>query len=129
MSDADNLTAYGECTNAAGHGHQYHVEVTLAGHVEPSSPAVASQALIAHIDSTLRQRLHNADMDTVFDRAGFISTGENVTREIFEMIEPMVTGDVRLEQVRVVETPKNSFIYKAGADDSAGDVTPVTGEK
>ena len=35
MSEAENKAVYGKCNNPHGHGHNYSVEVTVAGRVDP----------------------------------------------------------------------------------------------
>src|ERR1700733_11287263 len=42
MSEAENQTLYGKCNNPYGHGHNYVVEVTLAGPVDPATGMIAN---------------------------------------------------------------------------------------
>ena len=35
MSAAENLATYGKCNNPHGHGHNYALEVTVSGQVDP----------------------------------------------------------------------------------------------
>ena len=37
LSDADNARVYGKCANPAGHGHDYGLEITVAGDVDPAT--------------------------------------------------------------------------------------------
>ena len=37
LSDKDNRHIYGKCNNPNGHGHNYKVEVTLRGPVDPKT--------------------------------------------------------------------------------------------
>ena len=100
------------CANRAGHGHRYRVETTLGAAVDRDRPTVAGRRAIRRlIDDVLAAKLDHADMNTAFGADAFISTGENVTREIWKTLEPHVPDDATLVCVRVVETPKNSFAY------------------
>ena len=112
LGDAENVKIFAECANPAGHGHRYRVETTLAADVTAQHPVVVDRKTIGEwIDSVLAPKLEHANMDTTFGIEGFISTGENVTRAIWQLIEPQVPDGVSLIAVRVIETPKNSFVY------------------
>jgi 6-pyruvoyltetrahydropterin/6-carboxytetrahydropterin synthase len=112
LSRAQNIDAFGECCNTSGHGHRYRLEVTVAAQVDHARPvAMERGALRRLVDETLSPGLHNRDMDTAFGRKGFISTGENVVREIWELIAPALPEGVSLTRVKVIETRKNSFTY------------------
>ena len=43
-SDAENRRLYGKCANPAGHGHDYGVEVTIAGPLDPQTGRVIDPA-------------------------------------------------------------------------------------
>lgn len=111
LNDSENLEAYGECANPAGHGHRYRIEITVASAVNAARPTVITRGAIERtIQDVLDPVLANADLNTAFGRDEFISTGENVTRAVWDLVEPTFT-DVRLVAVRVIETSKNSFTY------------------
>ena len=40
-SRAENLRIYGKCANPAGHGHDYEVEVSVTGPIDPESGRIA----------------------------------------------------------------------------------------
>jgi 6-pyruvoyltetrahydropterin/6-carboxytetrahydropterin synthase len=123
LGDRENLEIFGECANPAGHGHLYRVEVTCEADVTSGRPTVLGRGAVDRIAGVLKERLQNASMDTVFNIDDFISTGENVTREIWRLVEPHVPADARLVSVNVVETPKNSFTY-AGDGESHAHTAP-----
>src|SRR2546429_58209 len=41
LDDAENERIYGKCNNPYGHGHNYIVEVTVAGKVDPATGMIA----------------------------------------------------------------------------------------
>ena len=111
LNDSENLDVYGECANPAGHGHRYRIEITVASPVSAARPTVVTRGAIERtIQNVLQPVLANADLNTAFGRDEFISTGENVTRAIWDLVEPTL-DDAGLVAVRVIETPKNSFTY------------------
>jgi len=44
MSDAENARIYGKCNNACGHGHNYVVEVSISGEIDPATGMIANLA-------------------------------------------------------------------------------------
>ena len=42
MSAQENLDTYGKCNNPHGHGHNYMLEVTVSGQVDPSTGMVCN---------------------------------------------------------------------------------------
>lgn len=109
LSEEENARLYGKCANPHGHGHNYVVEITLAGPVDPRTGMVAR---IADLDAFVRgeviepfdHKYLNEEV-TEFQRA--VPTTENVCREIFRRVTRF--PDARLERVRVEETGANSF--------------------
>jgi len=111
LSESENLEAYGECANPAGHGHRYRLEITVASTISAQRPTVLTRSAIERtITDVLHPVLANADLNTAFNRNGFVSTGESVTRAIWDLLEPAIE-EARLVAVRVIETAKNSFTY------------------
>jgi 6-pyruvoyltetrahydropterin/6-carboxytetrahydropterin synthase len=112
LTEAENLEMFAECANPSGHGHLYRVEITCAADVNPARPVVLERKTISElVDSVLAPKLRDANLDTVFGVKDFVSTGENVTRAIWQSVEPHIPKDTSLVAVRVIETPKNSFAY------------------
>ena len=120
LSEAENNRLFGECANPSGHGHLYKVEVTVRGNATPDRPvAIGRGAVDRIIRDVLAPVLQDANLDVVFGFGDFISTGENVTREIWKRLEPAlaeIAPEARLARVRVIETRKNSFAYYGEED-------------
>ena len=115
-SEAENRRLYGKCANPAGHGHDYGVEVTLAGPVDERSGRVVDPARLdalfaERVGRPLGHRMLNEL--PCFRDAGLVPTAENIARVVFdELAEPIAaSGAARLARVRIVETRRNSFVY------------------
>lgn len=107
---ARNIELFAECANR--HGHLYEVEVTVGAEVAGRRPVVMDRAEIHRIiDDVLAPKLEDADMNTAFVQDHFMSTGENIVREIWKLVQPELPGGVALAAVRLVSTPNNSFVY------------------
>ena len=114
LSDAENRRIYGKCANPNGHGHNYGVEVTVSGPVDPLSGRIAEPAVLdAVFDERVRSRFAHRNLND--DRAfgALVPTAENIARVIHDELAPVIgerTG-ARLVRVRVQETRRNSFAY------------------
>jgi 6-pyruvoyltetrahydropterin/6-carboxytetrahydropterin synthase len=111
-SAARNLEIYGKCANPAGHGHNYELEVWVAGAPDPRTgmlvPLRELDALVAaRVLGALDGRLLNRDLPEFRDG---VPTAENIARFAFERLEKAV-APLRLLRVRLVETANNSVEY------------------
>jgi len=114
FSDAENQRLYGKCNNPFGHGHNYLVEVTLTGPVDPATgmianlgeldPYVEREVIEAFDQKYLNEEVPEFRME--------VPTTENVVREIYRRLEAFPAA--RLERVRIEETSKNSSEYEGG---------------
>jgi 6-pyruvoyltetrahydropterin/6-carboxytetrahydropterin synthase len=114
LSAAENLALFGKCANPAGHGHTYRVEVTFARAVDRQQPFVLSmQEIHRLIGGVLEPALDFADLNATLG-AGFISSGENIAKSVWELVTRSFDSTARLVAVTVIETRKNSFVYRGG---------------
>lgn len=115
-SEAQNREVFGACVNE--HGHNYIVEVTVGGPVDPETGMVVN---LKHVDAVLRREFIDAvdhrhlNHDVDFLR-GVIPTAENVALAAFHRLEPHLKP-ARLLKVRVVESENNAA--EVSADDPA----------
>ena len=111
LSDAANRAAFGKCNNPHGHGHNYRIEVTVAGQIDPVTGMVINMAdLDRVVNEFVVQRFDhmNLNLDSLFtDR---VSTTENLTIAIFQLLQPALKPAV-LEKIRIEETENNFFEY------------------
>jgi 6-pyruvoyltetrahydropterin/6-carboxytetrahydropterin synthase len=112
LDERRNEELFAECANPSGHGHFYRVEMTVKAAVGGRRPVVMEREDIRRItDEVIGARLEDADMNTVFERKDFISTGENIVPEIWRMVESELPGDVKLVSIRLTSTPRNCFTF------------------
>jgi 6-pyruvoyltetrahydropterin/6-carboxytetrahydropterin synthase len=112
FSEAENQRVYGKCANPAGHGHNYGVEVTVAGPVDEASgrvldPDLLDRVVAERVLDRFSHRLLNED--AAF--AGLVPTAENLALVIHGDLAGPISrlGSARLARVRVLETRRNSF--------------------
>ena len=114
---AKNKAVFGKCNNPHGHGHNYTVQVTLSGPVDPATGMVCNLAeLDAFAQTNLLARFDHTNLNTLDCFANKVSTTENLSIEIYRIFENFTAA--HLERVHVEETSNNSFDYF----DPAGDV-------
>jgi 6-pyruvoyltetrahydropterin/6-carboxytetrahydropterin synthase len=113
LSEEENKRVYGKCSNPYGHGHNYVVEVTVTGPVDPETGMIANLAELdpfvqREVVEPFDQKFLNEEVAEFREQ---VATTENVCREIFRRLKSFPLA--RLEKVRVEETSKNSFEIEA----------------
>jgi 6-pyruvoyltetrahydropterin/6-carboxytetrahydropterin synthase len=118
LSAEENRRVYGKCNNPNGHGHNYLLEVTVAGTIDPATGMVFDLSVLDGVvaERVLEKLDHknlNLDMENFRTQ---VPTTENLCLEIYELLHTPLeeTGGVRglrLERVRLEETSLNSFEY------------------
>jgi len=112
MSPEENLSTYGKCNNPHGHGHNYALEVTVSGQVDPSTGMVCN---LVDLDQTVERevlsRYNLENLNTLQEFAQTVPTTENLCIEIFEILQRTFQY-AHLDKVRMEETMMNSFEYQ-----------------
>lgn len=108
FSEERNREVYGKCANPHGHGHNYVVEVTVAGAVDAVTGMVCD---LGELDGFARtkvvERFDEMNLNTLDAFRGQVPTTENFAREIYRIMKGF--GAAELVRVRVEETSNNSF--------------------
>lgn len=116
FSDAQNAAVFGKCANPHGHGHNYVVEVLLSGQVDAATGMVCN---LGDLDGFIQQKVlalfDHTYLNLLPQFSGMIPSTENLCRTIYDIIQKDFTH-ARLEQVRIEETPRNSFAYAGGGE-------------
>ncbi len=116
MSESENRATYGKCNNPYGHGHNYALEVTVSGPVDPATGMVCNLVdLDSFVEQEILQRFDHENLNTVGDFAATVPTTENLCLRIFEIVQRGFRP-AHLEKVRLEETMMNSFEYAGGAE-------------
>ena len=105
LTAAENQGIFGKCNNPHGHGHNYTLEVTVKGKVDPRSGFVVDL-------QQLKQIMNREVMDALDHRhlnkevpefARQIPTTENIAIAIWDRLGPKLTV-AQLHRVRLYET-------------------------
>jgi 6-pyruvoyltetrahydropterin/6-carboxytetrahydropterin synthase len=117
MSDAENRATYGKCNNPHGHGHNYVLEVTLAGQVDKNGLVCNLVDLdeCVHRQVVTKFDLENLNMREEFAQS--VPTTENLCTLIFDLLKQDILKrkftHAHLERVKLEETMMNSFEISA----------------
>jgi len=114
----DNRRVYGKCNNPHGHGHNYLLEVTVAGAIDPATGMVLDLVTLdgivgERVIDKLDHKNLNLDMENFRTQ---VPTTENLCLEIYKLLrkpleEAGAERGLRLERVGLEETSLNSFEY------------------
>ena len=111
LSEMENERVYGKCNSPYGHGHNYAVEVTITGPVNPDTGMIAN---LGDLDPFVQREVIEAFdykylNEDVPEFQTVVPTTENVCREIYRRLAGFTAA--KLERVRIQETSKNTFEY------------------
>ncbi|MDP4198287.1 MAG: 6-carboxytetrahydropterin synthase [Bacteroidota bacterium] len=113
FSDAENERIFDKCNNPRGHGHNYIVEVTVAGEPDPETGYVIDLKRLAalmeeHVIGRFDHKHLNYDVPEL---EGIIPTAENIALKVWDLLEPQIT-DGHLHSVRIAESDNNYAEYR-----------------
>ncbi len=113
LSDAENLEVYGKCNNPRGHGHNYTIEVTVKGPVDPLTGMVIDLPDIDRIVRSVLEQVDHKHLDHEISAfRSQVSTAENIVVYLWNELAPQFEG--RLAHLKLWETKKNVFEYTGG---------------
>jgi 6-pyruvoyltetrahydropterin/6-carboxytetrahydropterin synthase len=120
-TEEENEQVFGRCANRNGHGHNYTLEVTVAGEPDPVTGFVVDLKWLKDV----MERDVLADFDhrhlnlevPEFAAGKLIPTTENIAIAAWKRLEGTVNGagGARLSRVRVYETPEIFAEFRGGA--------------
>jgi 6-pyruvoyltetrahydropterin/6-carboxytetrahydropterin synthase len=115
LSDEENFKIYGKCSNPNGHGHNYVMEVTVAGEIDPEIGFVMDLTelkLLVEKEIIDKVDHKNLNVDVPFMN-GVLPSTENIAVTFWHQIESKINNSKRkLYSIRVEETVNNSVTYK-----------------
>jgi 6-pyruvoyltetrahydropterin/6-carboxytetrahydropterin synthase len=112
LSDAENLRLFGKCNNPNWHGHNYTLDVSVRGPIDPRTGYVIDLGVLKQI---VRERVvdridhKNLNLDVPF-LTGIIPTSENIITAMWRELEPAVRPG-RLVRLVLWETANNYVEY------------------
>lgn len=116
-SDEWNREKYGKCNNENWHGHNYVLEVTVAGEPDPETGFVIELGRLKKIirDKIITPCDHkNLNLEVPF-LEGIIPSTENLVKAFYDQLKTEIGRETdnkaRLYSVKLFETERNSAEY------------------
>jgi 6-pyruvoyltetrahydropterin/6-carboxytetrahydropterin synthase len=115
-SDERNAQVFGDCSHENWHGHNYELEVTVVGPVDPVTGFVMDLRALRDL---VQQRVvndvdhRNLNLDVPWIE-GVLPSTENVVVAVWNRLVDVLPEGVRLERVILQETPSNVVEYTGG---------------
>ena len=122
-SREENERVFGRCANRNGHGHNYTLEVTVAGEPDPVTGFVVDlkwlkDVMERDVMAAWDHRHFNLEVPefAATDSGATIPTTENIAIAAWKRLEPAIlaAGGATLSRVRVYETPEIFAEFRGG---------------
>jgi 6-pyruvoyltetrahydropterin/6-carboxytetrahydropterin synthase len=114
LSAEENRELFGKCNYEHGHGHNYELEVTVAGPVDPCTGRVLDgDALDAIVNREVVDRYDHRHFNfDIPEFEGKIPSAEVITQVIWKRLRDHIPAPARLYRVLLRETGRNFFEYR-----------------
>jgi len=115
FSAEENERVFGVCNNPNFHGHNYNLDVSVEGDIDPATgyvldinrlKTIVQECVVRHLD----HKNLNLDVPWFRDR---IPTAENIAVVCWQLLAPAVQP-ARLARIRLWETERNYVDYNGG---------------
>jgi 6-pyruvoyltetrahydropterin/6-carboxytetrahydropterin synthase len=112
-SDAENRRVFGLCANPNWHGHNYELDVTVEGEIDPETGFVMDLKVLRElVESRVVAGVDHANLNLdVPWLAGVNPTTENLVVAIWRQLAGALPEPVRLVRLVLWETPRNYVEY------------------
>ena len=115
LSEDENRRIYGKCSNPNGHGHNYILEVTLAGEPDTKTGYVMDLTELKNlVESELIEKVDhkNLNLDVPFLK-GVIPSTENIVKCFWDRLKDKLGNrNHKLHSIKLFETENNSVEYR-----------------
>lgn len=108
-----NRAVFGLCSNPNWHGHNYEMDVTVEGDIDPETGYVLDLKVLRELVETrvIDELDHgNLNLDVAW-LEGVNPTTENLVVAIWRRLAGSLPGNVRLSRIVLWETPRNYVEY------------------
>jgi len=113
LTDEENYKLFGKCSNPNWHGHNYTLEVVVAGSADPKTGFVLDiKKLKEIIKVNILEKVDHKNLNTETDfMKGINPTSENLVITIWDQLKNKIPNG-KLYSVKLYETENNYFEYK-----------------
>ncbi|ARV57655.1 6-pyruvoyl tetrahydropterin synthase [Nostocales cyanobacterium HT-58-2] len=111
LSNEENFKIYGKCARPNGHGHNYHLEVTVKGEIDPRTGMLVDLGALNKVieDYVVEPFDHTFLNKDIPYFAEVVPTAENIALHISQLLRsPIQQLGAKLYKVKLIESPNNS---------------------
>lgn len=111
LSLSENQEIYGKCARPNGHGHNYHLEVTVAGEIDPRTGMLVDLGALQNaIDEYVVEPFDHTFLNKdIAYFAEVVPTAENIAVRIADLLRsPIKEIGAELDKIKLIESPNNS---------------------
>jgi 6-pyruvoyltetrahydropterin/6-carboxytetrahydropterin synthase len=123
LSLEENTEIYGKCARVNGHGHNYHLEVTVKGEIDPRTGMTVDLGALNQVieDYVVEPFDHTFLNKDIAFFAKVVPTAENIALYISNVLRsPIQDLGAKLYKVKLIESPNNSCeIYAADTESTS----------
>lgn len=115
LSDEENARLFGPCANPNFHGHNYNLDVSVTGEIDPATGytidiRTLKELIETHVLSKFDHKNLNLDVPEFRDT---IPTAENIVLLCWRLLAPVIPRG-RLSRIVLWETERNLVEYTGG---------------
>ena len=111
LSFEENTEIYGKCARTHGHGHNYHLEVTVAGEIDARTGMLVDLGALQNvIDEYVVEPFDHTFLNKDIPYfAEVVPTAENIAVRIAQLLQsPIKELGAELDKIKLIESPNNS---------------------
>jgi 6-pyruvoyltetrahydropterin/6-carboxytetrahydropterin synthase len=111
LSQEENNEIYGKCARPNGHGHNYHLEVSVTGEIDPRTGMIVDLVALQKVidDYVVEPFDHTFLNKDIPYFAQVVPTAENIALYIAQLLQqPIRELGAELAKVKLIESPNNS---------------------
>ena len=111
LSLETNQEIYGKCARTNGHGHNYHLEVSVVGQIDPRTGMLVDLGKLQEaIDTLVVEPMDHTFLNKDIPYfAQVVPTAENIAVYIAQTLTPAIAElGAELDKVKLIESPNNS---------------------
>ena len=111
-TEEKNQEVFGLCNNANFHGHNYNIEVSVTGEIDPETGYVIDMKILKdYIKEEVTNRMDHKNLNVdVPEFEGIIPSAENIAVVCYNLLRKRIPENMDL-QVKLFETERNFVTY------------------
>ena len=110
LDASENRRIFGKCANPGGHGHDYQVEVSVTGPIDPETGQMIRPGLLDEVfQEVVETRFAHRMLNEVEPFQKIVPTAENISEVCHGLLDEAISqrSTARLAHLRIIETEQN----------------------